>query len=186
VQVDHMGYTFPYDDVKPDFNSEVSGTISGENPSALRIYVGGREAGDGDGQHSSACYTCDSSSSAPSSSSTSSSFSAASTMLTKIIQSPPSTTDAIVECTEESVCTPEAEFSVTTTTIPVTVTVQESGETPPPIECEESCFADSDDSSPVEIVTEVVEYVTEVEIDTVTSVITRTTVITSEETGYYS
>ncbi|RYZ13747.1 MAG: hypothetical protein EOO70_08305, partial [Myxococcaceae bacterium] len=29
VQVDHMGYTFPYDDVKPDFNSEVSGTISG-------------------------------------------------------------------------------------------------------------------------------------------------------------
>lgn len=45
VSIDHNGYTFPYDDVKPNFLSEVSGTISGDNPSALKIYVGGRDSG---------------------------------------------------------------------------------------------------------------------------------------------
>jgi hypothetical protein len=203
VQVDHMGYTFPYDDVKPDFNSEVSGTISGENPSALRIYVGGRDLGSrdlGGGQQSSACYTCDSSSSSSSTTASATStesapFSsaAASTMATETTPSSSSTTDAIAECTEDTVCTPDdPSFSVTTTTIPVTVTVQESEETPPPVDCEESCVADSDDSSlPVEIVTEIVgsegmEYVTVLEVATVTEVVTETTVIMSEETGYWS
>jgi hypothetical protein len=195
VQVDHMGYTFPYDDVKPDFNSEVSGTISGENPSALRIYIGGRDLGSrdlGGGQQSSACSTCDSSSS----------FSTtASTMSTETTPFSSSTTDAIAECTEDPACTPdEPSFSVTTTTIPVTVTVQESEEScvtdsdgsSPPVDCEESCFADSDDSSPpVVVVTdsvgpEGVEYVTVVEVATVTSVVTETTVVMSEETGYWS
>ena len=212
VQVDHMGYTFPYDDVKPDFNSEVSGTISGENPSALRIYVGGRESGGGQ-QQSSACYTCDSSSYAAASTMStevvqSSSSAGACTMSTEIVPSSSSTTDTIAECTEY--CTPEAEFSVTTMTIPVTVTVQESEETSSPIECEESCSVDSsltqdseetpstdcedlcfDDSSPVDIVTERVgptdmEVVTVFEMATVTSIVTETTVITSEETGYLS
>jgi len=175
VQVDHMGYTFPYDDVKPDFNSEVSGTISGENPSALRIYVGGRDLGGG--PQSSACYTCDSSSST-----------AASTMSTEVVQSSP-TTDAVVECTEDPVCTPEADFTVTTTTIAVTVTVQESEETPS-TDCQESCLADPPPTDTGVVVTEIVERVEEetvtvVEMDTVTSIVTQTTVVMSEETGYY-
>lgn len=194
VQVDHMGYTFPYDDVKPDFNSEVSGTVSGENPSVLRIHVGGRDLGGG--QQSSVCYTCDSSSSYAATASTMStvtvplSSAAFSAMSTQTAPFSSSTTDAIAECAEDPVCTPEADFSVTTTTIPVTVTVQASEETPSPVDCEESCFADSVDSAPpVDIVTESVgpegmEYVTVVEVATVTSIVTETTVIMSEETSY--
>lgn len=51
VQVHNLGYAFPYDDVKPDFRaeSEVSGTITAENPSVFRIFVGG--SGQADAQH---------------------------------------------------------------------------------------------------------------------------------------
>ncbi|KAM0718233.1 hypothetical protein Q7P37_006565 [Cladosporium fusiforme] len=58
VQLDHNGYTFPYDDVKPNDWSEVSGTISGDDPSALRIYVGGRDFG-GSSQGSSSADSSD-------------------------------------------------------------------------------------------------------------------------------
>ncbi|KAL1585954.1 hypothetical protein WHR41_04899 [Cladosporium halotolerans] len=43
VQTDHQGYAFPYDDVKPDPASKVSGLIAGDNPRILRIIVGGHE-----------------------------------------------------------------------------------------------------------------------------------------------
>lgn len=46
VQTDHQGYAFPYDDVKPDASSEVSGLFSGDNPRVLRIVVGGYSSGD--------------------------------------------------------------------------------------------------------------------------------------------
>jgi hypothetical protein len=206
VQMDHMGYTFPYDDVKPDFNSEVSGTISGENPSAFRIYVGGRDFGGS--QQSSACCSADSSSPYYSV--------AASTMSTETVQSSPATTDVIPECTEDTICTPDAEFTVTTTAIPVTITVQAKEETlsldceelcfaddssptematvtvqeseeSPSLDCEESCFAD--DSSPTDTATENaeltdLEFVTVIETATVTSIVTQTTVIMGEESGY--
>jgi hypothetical protein len=44
VQIDHLGYTFAYDDVKPNISSpaaEVSGTVSTEGVRVLRIIVGG-------------------------------------------------------------------------------------------------------------------------------------------------
>ena len=182
VQVDHMGYTFPYDDVKPDFNSEVSGTISGENPSVLRIYVGGRDVKDGQKSIASDSF-----------SSSSSSAAAASTMPTKTVQGPsttnviadcvqdtacatydaivttatievvvqdPSPTNAIVGCVEDSDCEPD-DVIVTTTTIGVTVTVQES----PPIETEDSSLTDSSLSNVDHLD---VEYVTVIETATVT------------------
>lgn len=166
VQTDHMGYTFPYDDVKPNFNSEVSGSISGDHPSALRIYVGGRDLGVG--QQSSAC--CSSGSSSPSSAATASSSPSptASTMSTEVVQSP-STTDSsvVVECAEDPICTPD-DLSVyaTTTTIGVTVTV---GEAPPP---DAALMA----TGPAD------EFVTVVETATLTSIVMETIVV--EESGY--
>jgi hypothetical protein len=169
VQVDHMGYTFPYDDVKPDFNSEVSGTISGKNPSVVRIFVGGRELGSG--PQSSASFSSSTSStsfsrppssttSSPSSTSSSSSPSstflsspsspssfATSTTPTQTTPGSSSTADVVKRCTEDDYCT------TTTFTPPAiwtTPTVQESEETPS-VDCEESCFADN--SLPVGSVT---------------------------------
>ena len=121
VQVDHMGYTFPYDDVKPDFNSEVSGTISGDNPKVLRIYAGGRDTQGG--QHSSA------------------SSASTSTMSTETVQGP-SATDATPECVDDTVCAPD-EVSVTTTTIGVTVQVPSPTDTIP--ECVEESICAPDD-----------------------------------------
>jgi hypothetical protein len=49
VQIDHLGYTFAYDDVKPNIYSpgtEVSGTISTEGVHVLRIIVGGPDSKD--------------------------------------------------------------------------------------------------------------------------------------------
>jgi hypothetical protein len=161
-----MGYAFPYDDVKPDFNSEVSGTISGDHPSALRIYVGGRDLGVG--QQSSAC--CSSGSSSPSSSSASSSSSpspTASTMSTEVVQSPSATVSSVDECAEGPICTPnDLSVYATTTTIGVTVTV---GEIPPP-------------DTATMIIGPVDEFVTVVETATVTSIVMETIVV--EESGY--
>ena len=49
VQVDHHGYAFPYDDVKPRImvdGDEVSGSIASEGVSILRVIVGGTEQAD--------------------------------------------------------------------------------------------------------------------------------------------
>lgn len=48
VQIDCLGYAFPYDDVKPELNmeSEISGTISFDNAKVIRLYVGGQDSGD--------------------------------------------------------------------------------------------------------------------------------------------
>lgn len=46
VQVDHHGYTFPYDDVKPSIMvdaDEVSGSIATEGVRVLRVIVGGTQ-----------------------------------------------------------------------------------------------------------------------------------------------
>lgn len=53
VQVHNFGYVFPYDDVKPDLKpeSEVSGTITAENPSVFRIFVGGSGQAGAQQQH---------------------------------------------------------------------------------------------------------------------------------------
>lgn len=50
MQIDHHGYTFAYDDVKPNMSSpdaEVSGTLSTEGVRVLRIVVGGLDSNDG-------------------------------------------------------------------------------------------------------------------------------------------
>jgi hypothetical protein len=163
VQVDHTGYTFPYDDVKPDFNSEVSGTISGKNPSVLRIHVGGRDLGSGP-QSSASFSSSTSSTSSPSSPSSrlspssrsypsapsSPSYpSAATASITPTKTAPGSspTIDAVNGCTEEDYCTASTFTPSGTWT---TITVQESQETPS-TDCEESCFAD--DSLSIEVVT---------------------------------
>lgn len=49
MQVDHHGYAFPYDDVKPSImvdGDEVSGSIASEGVSVLRVIVGGTEQAD--------------------------------------------------------------------------------------------------------------------------------------------
>lgn len=49
MQVDHHGYAFPYDDVKPRImvdGDEVSGSIASEGVSVLRVIVGGTEQAD--------------------------------------------------------------------------------------------------------------------------------------------
>jgi hypothetical protein len=49
VQVDHHGYTFPYDDVKPSImvdGDEVSGSIATEGVRVLRVIVGGTQQAD--------------------------------------------------------------------------------------------------------------------------------------------
>jgi hypothetical protein len=169
VQVDHTGYTFPYDDVKPDFNSEVSGTISGKNPNVLRIHVGGRDLGSG--PQSSASFSSSTSStsspsspssrfspssrsypsapSSPSSPSSPSYPSAATASITPTKTAPGSspTTDAVNGCTEEDYCTASTFTPSGTWT---TITVKESQETPS-TDCGESCFAD--DSLSIEVVT---------------------------------
>jgi hypothetical protein len=169
VQVDHTGYTFPYDDVKPDFNSEVSGTISGKNPSKLRIFVGGRDLGSGPQSSASFSSSTSSTSSSRSPSSTtsspSSSTSSASISISTLFSSPSSSpsfatsttpiqttpgsssaTDVVKRCTEDDYC------STTTVTAPAiwtTPTGQESEETPS-VDCEDSCIPDT--SSTVEVV----------------------------------
>lgn len=48
MQIDHRGYTFAYDDVKPNMfsDAEVSGTLSTEGVRVLRIIVGGPDSTD--------------------------------------------------------------------------------------------------------------------------------------------
>lgn len=45
LQANHTGYAFPYDDVTAPGDEDVSGLLVGDEPSCLRIYVGGRDAG---------------------------------------------------------------------------------------------------------------------------------------------
>lgn len=95
VQSDHMGYTFPYDDVKPDFMSEVSGLISGDDPSVLRIYVGGKDFSgqQGVGSDAASSSAAVSPSTTASSSQTMSSSSSSEIASLQSPQEPASTTD---------------------------------------------------------------------------------------------